>query len=127
MTSLGVKSRVGSLICSMAEANVMYVPEIHLWCDTCQLLVSGYSRIKLKHVWSTFSLEISMEMYFTPLSLSLSLSLSLTHTHTHTHIFHIVLLCGRIQQKLLILQFKLLRGVYCSYKRLPDLTMLTAV
>ena len=34
---LGFKARVGCLI-RIAEANVMYVPEIHLWCYTCQPL-----------------------------------------------------------------------------------------
>ena len=33
---LGFKARVGSAL--FAEVNVMYIPEIHLWCYTCQPL-----------------------------------------------------------------------------------------
>ena len=35
---LGFKARVGSVLFAFAEVNVMYVPEIYLWCYTCQPL-----------------------------------------------------------------------------------------
>ena len=39
MSPLGFKARVGSaLFAIFAEANVMYIPKIHLWCYTCRPL-----------------------------------------------------------------------------------------